>query len=84
VRYDSRDSEFLKWLTSFADEEQYVVRCALMRLFKSFLADDKFKRDTEALRLKLKPDVHKLAELWREADQRAEEMKRDLNAGDFH
>jgi hypothetical protein len=84
VRYDPRDSELLKWLASLANEEQYVARCALMRLFKSFLADTQFKRDTEALRLKLKPDVYKLADLWRQADQRAEEMKRDLKPGEFH
>jgi hypothetical protein len=30
--------------------------------------------------VKLKPDVYKLARLWREADQRAEEMKGNLKS----
>jgi hypothetical protein len=80
VQYDPHDSKLLKWLTSFDDEEQYIVRCALLRLFKNFLADGPFKRDTEALRLKLKPDVYKLAQLWRASDERAEEIKRDPKA----
>ena len=78
MRYHSRDADFLAWLASLTPEEQYVTRCAFLRVFKSFQKDWDFKADTETLRALLNPDQRQLQELWKRARERAEIIEQAL------
>jgi hypothetical protein len=43
MHYDPRDPDLLKWLAVLPLEQQYVYRCALLRLFESFRTNYQFK-----------------------------------------
>ena len=78
MHYHSRDRALLAWLASLTPEEEYVTRCALLRLFKSFQNDWDFKAATETLRSKIKPDDAELSRLWKRSRERAEVIEKTL------
>jgi hypothetical protein len=78
MNYDPRDADLLAWLKSLSSRQQYVSRCALLKLFESFRASDQFKRETETLREQLALDEKGLARLRKQADARAREIRRQL------
>jgi len=78
MNYDPRDADLLAWLKSLSSRQQYVSRCALLKLFESFRASDQFKRETETLREQLALDEKGLARLRKQADARAGEIRRQL------
>ena len=50
MNYDPRAPDLRAWLKSLSSRQQYVSRCALLKLFESFRASNQFKRETETLR----------------------------------
>jgi hypothetical protein len=78
MHYDPRDPDLLKWLAVLPLERQYVYRCALLSIFESFRTNPDFKTDTETIRLQLAPNEKKLARLWRQANEKVEEIRRYL------
>ena len=74
----SRDPELLRWLTALGPRDEYVYRCALLRLLPDFRADYEFKSATEALRVKLRLGETKPAAIWRGADRAAATIKHHL------
>ena len=78
MRYDPRDEELTAWLATLSPEEQYITRCALLRLFGSFQKDGDFKADTEATRFKIKPDGGDVAHLLKAAREQAERIEQTL------
>jgi hypothetical protein len=75
MHYDPRDPDLLKWLAALPLEQQYIYRCALLRLFESFRTDYDLKARTEIIRRQLAPDEAELAKHWRQADAKAEEIR---------
>jgi hypothetical protein len=74
MRYDPRDQELRAWLATLSPEDQYITRCALLRLFRSFQKDGDFKADTEAMRFQVKPGGRDL----KAAREKAERIEQTL------
>jgi hypothetical protein len=78
MQYHSRDPALLAWLATFTPAEEYVTRCALLRLFRSFQNDWEFKAATETLRSRINPSEAELSQLWKLARERAEMIEQTL------